>query len=344
MDTLDLESVLAVLEKSKTLLLSAVAIGLGVVVIRRYCEGGKCLSNRRLDGKTVIVTGANCGLGKETARELAKRGARVILACRDLARAETAAEEIRLTTGNRNVQVYMLDLASLKSVHRFAEEIIKNEDRLDILINNAAVSACPKQNSEEGYELQFAVNHLGHFLLTNLLLNLLKKSAPSRVVTVSALAHVWCKQIHFEDLSLEKNYTPWYAYCHSKLANILFNRELSRRLLGTGVTTYALHPGIINTELMRYRRKGILVLSWYLFCPLTWLLMKSTIQGIQTTIYCAVSEDLEGVSGRYYSDCKEKQPYPQACDDDAAVALWEISEKLTGLSSKLQTTQHNQVE
>ncbi|XP_078673788.1 retinol dehydrogenase 12-like [Branchiostoma floridae x Branchiostoma belcheri] len=317
---------------------SAVVIGVvlgvaGVVLVRKYFGGGVCRSNARLDGKTVVITGANTGIGKETARDIARRGARVIVACRDLAKAEAAAEEIRKDTGNGNVVVEKLDLASLKSVREFAAKANGTESRLDILINNAGIMTCPQWKTEDGFEMQFGTNHLGHFLLTNLLLDKLKTSAPSRVVNVASSAH-YGGHIHFDDINLEKSYGPIKAYCQSKLANVLFTKELDRRMKGKGVTTYSLHPGGIHTELQRHLDASY---GWlfYLLKPVFFaglvLFGKTPRQGAQTTIHCAVSEGLETSSGLYFTDCAPKEPIPEAKDEAVAKKLWELSEEMVGL-------------
>ncbi|TRZ26233.1 hypothetical protein HGM15179_000845 [Zosterops borbonicus] len=199
--------------------------------IRRYVAGGRCQSAARLEGKVVIITGANTGIGKETARDLAQRGARVIIACRDIAKAEAAASEIRAETGNQQVIVKKLDLADTKSIREFAENFLAEEKKLHVLINNAGVMLCPYSKTADGFEMHLGVNHLGHFLLTFLLLECLKQSAPSRIVNVSSLAHHGGR-IRFHDLQGEKSYNRGLAYCHSKLANVLFTRELARRLQG----------------------------------------------------------------------------------------------------------------
>ncbi|KAK2533278.1 retinol dehydrogenase 12-like protein [Columba livia] len=226
--------------------------------IRRYVAGGRCKSTARLEGKVVIITGANTGIGKETARDLARRGksasssssspvwlvcvglcvrspfsgcARVIVACRDTAKAEAAASEIRAETGNQQVIVKKLDLADTKSIREFAEQFLAEEKELHILINNAGVMLCPYSKTADGFETHLGVNHLGHFLLTFLLLERLKQSAPARIVNVSSLAH-HVGRIRFHDLHGEKSYNRGLAYCHSKLANVLFTRELARRLQG----------------------------------------------------------------------------------------------------------------
>ncbi|XP_067091046.1 retinol dehydrogenase 11-like [Osmerus mordax] len=303
--------------------------GVGLFAVRRWMSGGVCRSKARLDGKTVLITGANTGIGKETAVDLASRGARVILACRDMTRANQAAEDIRQRSGNGNVIVKKLDLASLQSVRQLAEDILASEERLDILINNAGVMSCPKWQTEDGFEMQFGVNHLGHFLMTNCLLDLLKKSAPSRIVNVSSLAHEK-GEIHFDDINLDKDYSPWKSYRQSKLANVLFTRELAKRLKGTRVTTYCLHPGIIHTELGRHFWPTMPLWKRVVYQPLM-LLIKSPTEGAQTSIYCAIEESLNNQSGLYYSDCVPKAVAPQGQDDEAAKKLWELSASMVGL-------------
>ncbi|KAJ8335296.1 hypothetical protein SKAU_G00409350 [Synaphobranchus kaupii] len=306
---------------------------ISLVLLRKWIAGGVCRSRVRLNGKTVLITGANTGIGKETARDMAFRGARVVMACRDLSRAETAAAEIRRTTGNENVVVQQLDLASLHSVRQFVRGYVASEDRLDILINNAGVMMCPKGLTEDGYETQLAVNHLGHFLLTNLLLEKLKSSAPSRVVNVSSITHRGGK-IHFDDLCFEKTqYDSLVSYRQSKLANVLFSRELARRTKGTGVTSYALHPGVIRTELSRHVEVGYPVLRALLTAP-AYLLMKTPHQGAQTSIHCAVSEGLEDQSGCYFSDCAVKETAAEGRDDLVALRLWDVSARLVGYEER----------
>ncbi|XP_063044635.1 retinol dehydrogenase 12-like isoform X2 [Engraulis encrasicolus] len=313
---------------------AVILTGVGFIALRRWMAGGVCRSKARLDGKTVLITGANTGLGKETAVDLASRGARVILACRDMGRGGRAAEEIRKRSGNGNVLLKQLDLASLESVRRLATDVLATEERLDILINNAGIMMCPKWQTEDGFEMQFGVNHLGHFLLTNRLLPILKKSTPSRVVNVSSLAHEKGK-IHFDDINLDKDYEPMRSYQQSKLANVLFSRELAKRLEGSGVTVYSLHPGVIRTELGRYLSESLGLVQRLLFSVVFRLLspiLKNTKQGAQTTIHCAVEESIANTSGLYYSDCAPKQPAPQACDDEAAKRLWDLSSSMVGLA------------
>ena len=233
-------------------------IAVGVVglscafLIRRWAAGGVCRSKARLDGKTVIITGANTGIGLETAVDLAKRNARVILACRSVERGEKAAVEVRKRSSNDNIVFRQLDLASLESVRKFAGKILEEEPRIDILINNAGVMALPERKlTNDGFEMQFGTNHLGHFLLTNLLLDRIKEAPSARIVNVSSRAYLR-GDLDFDNLNCERSYSPWVAYGTSKLANILFTRSLAKRLERTSVTANALHPGMIMTELARH--------------------------------------------------------------------------------------------
>ena len=231
-------------------------LALGYAIWRVWwINGVPCRSKARLDGRTVIITGANTGIGKETAMELAGRGARVVMACRDTEKGRAACEEIKTRTGNEKVILCKLDLASCSSIRSFASRILDEEKEIHILVNNAGVMFVPHQLTEDGFELHFGVNHLGHFLLTNLLLERIKASAPSRIVTVSSLAHV-AGYLDFEDMMWRKRYISQLAYCRSKLANIMFSRELAQRLVGSGVTVCSLHPGTVYTELTRYFFSG----------------------------------------------------------------------------------------
>ena len=204
-----------------------------------------------MDGKTVIVTGGNTGIGKETAVDLAERGAKVILACRDETRAEAAVAEIKKRSGSELVLFRKLDLASLASVRQFSERILREEPQIHVLINNAGVMFPPYTVTEDGYELTFAVNHLGHFLLTLLLLDRIKSSPSSRILIISSYAH-YPGSLDFSDMMWKKRYQPQFAYMHSKLANVMFAWELAKHLVGTGVTVYAIHPDSVNTELPRH--------------------------------------------------------------------------------------------
>uniref|UniRef100_A0A8C4XZJ0 Retinol dehydrogenase 14 n=2 Tax=Durocryptodira TaxID=1579337 RepID=A0A8C4XZJ0_9SAUR len=303
---------------------------------RRYLTGAgpasRAAAAALMRGKTVIVTGANSGLGRATAAELLRMQARVIMGCRDRGRAEQAAREIRAELGAQaeggELVIRELDLASLRSVRSFCQRVLQEEPRLDVLINNAGIFQCPYMKTEDGFEMQFGVNHLGHFLLTNLLLGLLKSSAPSRIVVVSSKLYKY-GEINFEDLNSEISYNKSFGYSRSKLANILFTRELARRLEGTGVTVNVLHPGIVRTNLGRYM--NIPLLAKPLFNLVSWAFFKTPLEGAQTSIYLASSAEVEGVSGKYFGDCKEEELLPKAMDDLVARKLWDISEVMVGL-------------
>ncbi|XP_060781149.1 retinol dehydrogenase 14a [Neoarius graeffei] len=287
-----------------------------------------------LRGRTVIVTGANSGIGKATAAELLRREARVIMACRSLERGESAAQEIRqhtgTGTGTGELLVRLLDLACLSSVRSFCAQINKEEPRLDVLINNAGVYQCPYSRTEDGFEMQFGVNHLGHFLLTHLLLDLLKRSAPSRIIVVSSKLYKG-GEINFDDLSSEHSYDRALAYSRSKLANLLFTLELSRRLEDTGVTVNALTPGIVRTNLGRHIHVPLLAKP--LVSLASWALLKSPEEGARTSVYLACSPDVEGVQGKCFADCQEQKLLPKATDEDVAKKLWDISEVMVGITT-----------
>jgi retinol dehydrogenase-13 len=230
-----------------------VLAGLGIRAYRKWIAGGVCTSQARLDGKTVIITGANSGIGLETAVDIAKRNARVILACRSVERGEAALADVKKRSGNNNVVFVQLDLGSLASVRAFAAKILEDEPRIDILINNAGVMMVPKRTlTSDGFEMQFGVNHLSHFLLTNLLLDRIKETPSARIVNLSSSVQGYAGKFEFDNLNSERSYGPVTAYCASKLANILFTRSLAKRLESTGVTTNAVDPGAIRTGLQQH--------------------------------------------------------------------------------------------
>lgn len=248
-----------------------------------------------MDGKVVIVTGANTGIGKETAIDLAKRGAKVYLGCRDKSRGEEAQREIRALSNNNSVYYRSLDLCSLESVRKFVERFLKEESRLDVLMNNAGVGMLPKTVTKDGFEIHIGVNHMGHFLLTNLLLDVLKASQPSRIVNVSSMAHESGK-INKQDLNSEIAYNRFNAYGQSKLANVLFTRHLATTILrGTKVTANSLHPGAVATEIGRHFHPVLKCLAT-VFVPF----VKTPKSGAQTQIRLAVDPELETVTGKYF--------------------------------------------
>ena len=234
------------------ILLGTVAIGVSVWMIHKYFAGGVCRSKAMLDGKTVIITGANTGIGKETAIDLAKRNARVILACRSQEKGKKAEVDVRRESGNSSVHFRKLDLASFDSIRRFSKEVLSEESRVDILINNAGVMYCPFQKTEDGFETQFGVNHLGHFLLTHLLLDKIKQAPEGRIIVVSSLGHTLTSKLDLDTINSEAHYSPYVAYFKSKLANVLFAKALAKRLAGSNVTANSLHPGAVVTDLKRH--------------------------------------------------------------------------------------------
>jgi len=281
------------------------------------------MSEGELGGRTFLVTGGNTGIGRATALELARRGGRVYIACRSASKGEAAVAAIRASTGNDSVWVLPLDLADLDSVRSCASEFLSRGEPLHVLVNNAGLGGA-RGVTRQGFELMFGVNHLGHFLLTNALLGLLADSAPARVVNVSSDAHYQAKGIDFDALRRPaRGITGLGEYAVSKLCNVLFTQELARRTAGTGITTYALHPGVVASDIWRR-------VPWPVR-PILTRRMLSVTEGAQTSLYCATSPDVAGVSGRFYEKCAERAPSPVASAELGRV-LWERSAAWTGLS------------
>nr|CAH0099276.1 unnamed protein product [Daphnia galeata] len=295
---------------------------------------GVCTSTNKLTGKTVIITGANTGIGKETAIDLAKRGARVILACRDTKKALAAKNDIIQESGNDNVIVRYLDLASLRSVRLFAFEILKNEPRLDILINNAGCISLRKNLTQDGLEHQMQTNHFGHFLLTNLLLVLLKKSAPSRIINVSSCLYTWKKNLDLNNLNSELSYNnnSLYhgVYYNSKLAQVLCTRHLAPLIYKSRVTVNSVCPGLVHTEIFRSTS------SWFQIAAsfVLFLFSKTAKQGAQTSIHVAVDSEISDVTGQFFCDCKIIKASKLAKDANLAKKVWEISEDCVDLKQE----------
>ena len=277
-----------------------------------------------MGGKVALVTGGTSGIGKTTATALAAMGADVVVVGRDRERGEGAAAEMRARTGAR-VDLALADLASQAGVRGLAEGFERRYDRLDVLVNNAGLVQSTRTETPDGLETTFATNHLAPFLLTNLLLDMLKESAPSRVVTVSSEAERW-GNIDFDDLQSKKRYRGFPVYGMTKLANIMFTYELAERLEGTGVTATCMHPGAVNTR-FGTNNLGPMTILFRAFKPF----MRTPEQGADTVIWLAASPDVEGVSGRYYMDRKPIEPKKIANDPAARRRLWEESERLTGL-------------
>ncbi len=281
-----------------------------------------------MQNKVCLVTGANSGIGKVTALALARKGATVVMVCRSRDRGEAARADITTRSGNESVNLLIADLSSQRAIRQVAEEFARRHRRLDVLVNNAAAILGTRRLTEDGVEATFALNHLAYFLLTNLLLDLLKASAPTRIVNVSSKAHELEATINFDDLQMERRYTGMRAYSHSKLANVLFTYELARRLEGTRVTANCVHPGNvvtnINKEAAPWRR-----VAWTLLRPV----LLSPEQGAETVIHLASSPELEGMTGKYFI---KKTPVPSSAESyslDAARRLWEVSADLTKLKA-----------
>ena len=281
-----------------------------------------------LAGKRILVTGANSGIGKETALSLAGMGARVVLHGRRRDAVESAAEQIRRTTGNEHVESLIADLSSLNEVRRLAGEYCDRYDRLDVLIHNAGLIRSRRELTMDGYECVFAVNHLAPFLLTRELDEILRASGHSRVVTVSSVAHARVDRMDFDDLmSTRRKYVAFRAYGYSKLANILFTRELARRLAGTGVTANCLHPGLIRTG---FGGGGDLTGPLRFVIRAAMPFLTGPRKGAATSIHLASSPDVEGVTCEYFVRTKVIAPSAGARNAEDAARLWEESERLCG--------------
>ena len=276
-----------------------------------------------MGGKTVLVTGATSGIGEVAARELAGKGARVVLVGRSAPKCEATSAMIRRATGTSAVEYLVADLSSRAEIRRLAAEIKARYPRLDVLVNNAGAMFSPRRESVDGIEMTWALNHLGYFLLTELLLDTLKASAPSRIVNVASEAHRMVPGINFDDVEGKRSYKPFRIYGQSKLANILFTRELARRLEGSGVTANCLHPGFVATNFTT--GKGWI---YWAMRQLARAVAITPEDGARTTVYLASSPEVEGVTGEYFAKSKVAKPTRAALDDAAARRLWELSERM----------------
>ncbi len=281
-----------------------------------------------LKGKICIVTGSNSGIGKVTALEIAKMGATVIMVSRDRNKGEKALEEVRNLSGNKDVELMLCDFASQKSIRKFAEEFKSKYQKLHILVNNAGLILTEKTITEDGIESTFAINHIGYFLLTELLLDVIRESTPARIVNVSSDAHK-TGHIDFDDINFErKKYSSTGAYCNSKLANILFTRELAKRLKGTKITVNCLHPGVISSNFGN-NMSGIFGFLIKIAKPFFTTVEK----GAETQIYLATSPQVEDVTGEYFSKKKVAYSTSEANNEQIAKRLWDISNEMVKASS-----------
>jgi len=284
-----------------------------------------------LDGRVAVITGGNSGIGKETAAELAAMGAHVVIAARNPTKATAAVDETRRRVPGAIVEHLPLDLASFTSVRAFAEEYTSRFDHLDVLVNNAGLTVAKRTITEDGHETQFQVNHLGHYLLTRLLHDQLAAAPAGRVVNVSSTGHTFARDgLDFDDLDWERRrYRGFLVYCATKLANVLFTRELARRLDDTKITANAVHPGFVGSN---FAREGDMGLAIGLIMLAVRPFAISSARGAHTSVYLASSPDVDGITGQYFYQCKVVKPSNAALDDAAAARLWDVSAELTGLS------------
>lgn len=280
-----------------------------------------------LQGKTILVTGSSRGIGYQTAAGLASLGAHVIIVSHNTQRIRKAHERLIAQFGEHAARAYVADLSHQADIHRFADEILRDYDHLDVLVNNVGGWFSKYQESADGIEMTFALNHLSFFLLTGRLLDLLHNGTPARIVNVSSDAHRAAKRIRFDDVQFNQGYRVFSAYAHSKLANVMFTYELARRLQGTAVSVNALHPGFVKSEL--YRHFGM-VTPFVNF--LAGLFGKSEEEGAQTPIYLASAPEVDGISGQYYAEKEPVKSSPISYDTSQASRLWGISEEMTGFS------------
>lgn len=299
-------------------------------------QEGERRSELLMIGKICVVTGANSGIGRITALGLAKKGATVVMVCRNRERGEEALNKTKEETGNDSVHLLVADLSSQSSIFELAGDFKTQYPGLHVLINNAAIAPPRRMTTEDGLEMQFAVNYLAPFLLTRLLLDVLIGSAPARIINLSANYHEKSHSINFDDLQSEREpYDSRRVYAWTKLANIMFTYELARRLSGTAVTANCLHPGVIETKLMQDFVKGT--------CPLSEeriaMIKRMTIsleEGVKAVLYLATSSELEGVSGKYFENQKAVPSSNTSYDETAACRLWKSSEEITHLSVSVQ--------
>jgi NAD(P)-dependent dehydrogenase (short-subunit alcohol dehydrogenase family) len=279
----------------------------------------------QIKNKTCLVTGATSGIGKMAAYQLAKQGLKVIVASRDGKKCARIVEWIVNQTGNMAVDYAVVDLSEQEDIHRFAREIHERYQRLDMLINNAGSFFLTRRENSAGIEMTFALNHLGYFSTTLLLLDLLEASAPARIVNVASGSHR-NSSMHYDDLQCERRYRPFEVYGQSKLANILFTHELARRMDPSIVTVNSVHPGVVATEIA----SDNFIIGW-LAARFMWLIGKSPAEGARTPVYLATSKDIQGVTGKYFIDCEQVPSAPHSYDEESEKLLWDLSLELTGL-------------
>ena len=275
--------------------------------------------NQSMGEKTILITGATSGIGLVAAQELSRMGTRMILVSRNAEKCAQVVAQIKKDSANEQIEFIAADLSTKQGIEHVANEFINRYSRLDVLLNNAGAIFLSRQVSADGIEMTFALNHLNYFYLTTLLLDVLKKSQPARVINVSSAAHFGAK-LNLDDIQFERGYTPMKAYSQSKLANILFTYELARKLDGTKVTSNALHPGFVNTGFAKNNGR-LAQFAMMLLSPF----QKKVDKGAQTSIYLASSPDVENISGKYFVDCKSSESDPISYDKSLANRLWQLS-------------------
>jgi len=282
-----------------------------------------------MNGQIMLVTGASSGIGKATASRLATLGAHVVMVSRTAARGEAARAEIRAAAPGATIDLLVADLSTTAAIRALAAEFQAKYDRLDVLLNNAAVLTSRRRETPEGIEMQFFVNHLAYFLLTGLLMETLLVSRSARIINVASTAQS-SGVIDFDDLQMKRQYRGWQAYANTKLMNILFTYELSRRLDGTGVTANCLHPGVIRTKLLR-NFSSVLQVAW----DVTGKFFKQPEDGAETPVYLASSPEVAGVTGQYFRYCRTMGTCEASYDRETQRRLWDESERLTGFRYSL---------
>ncbi|KAJ6641365.1 Retinol dehydrogenase 11 [Pseudolycoriella hygida] len=299
-----------------------IVFSLTYLYYRNWMAGKNFSKAHRADGKTAIVT--------ETAIGLAERGVRVIVACSDLRRGEIVSAMIKSKTGNPNIRAMHLNLASFKSIRAFAETFLKEETRLDILVNNETVTCAKKSFTEDGLEMHMAVNHFGHFLLTMLLIKRMRQFTPSRIVTVSHHAHRFVR-FNKDNLNSERTYNRFHAFCHSKLANLIFTNELSNRLSCSGVTATSVHPGIFHVDTSHITGSLLFEIFRGITDIFAKIILRTAKSGAQNTLYAALDFNLQNISGVYIDNFEIAHVNPDADDPELRSWLWDYSEKITGI-------------
>jgi NAD(P)-dependent dehydrogenase (short-subunit alcohol dehydrogenase family) len=288
-----------------------------------------CSNLGNMTGRTAVITGGNAGIGKATAEALAGLGAQIVITSRNPERGRRAVEEIRRKSGNGKIESVTLDLASLASVRRCADELTQRLEAIHVVDLNAGGVLSRRRVTEDGLEMQFQVNHLGHFLLTHLLLESLLKSAPARVVVLSSWGHTQARRgLHFDDLQWEgRQYRGTEVYGATKLMNLYFTFELAKRLSGTGVTANALHPGFVASQFGHGGDTRLLAVGLRIATPFA----RSPAKGARTAVWLAASPEVERTTGKYFVDCREGEPSKAATQSEVAGRLWEVSERLAGV-------------